>query len=59
MTSPRGKLGALACHPTKEVNQAEELTYLSTNIGVCMGRIAQGTLTEGDGSVQLTSVYTN
>jgi hypothetical protein len=27
-----GKLTALACHPTKRVNKAEELTYLSTNI---------------------------
>jgi hypothetical protein len=28
-----GKLIALACHPTKKVNKAEELTYLSANIG--------------------------
>jgi hypothetical protein len=27
-----GKLKALACHPTKIVNKAEELTYLSTNM---------------------------
>jgi len=33
ITSPGGKLTALACHPTKRVNKAEELTYLSTNIG--------------------------
>jgi hypothetical protein len=33
MTSPGGKLTALACHPTKRVNKAEELTYLSTNNG--------------------------
>jgi hypothetical protein len=32
MTSPWGKLTALACHLTKKVNKAEELTYLSTNI---------------------------
>jgi hypothetical protein len=32
MTSPGGKLTALACHPTKKVNKAEELTYLSTSI---------------------------
>jgi len=32
MTSPGGKLTALACHPTKKVNKAEQLTYLSTNI---------------------------
>ncbi len=32
MTSPEGKLTALACHPTIKVNKAEELTYLSTNI---------------------------
>jgi hypothetical protein len=34
MTSPGGKLTALACHPTKEVNKAEELTYPSTCIGL-------------------------
>jgi hypothetical protein len=34
LTSGR-KLLPLACHPTKKVNKAEELTYLSTNIG-CM-----------------------
>ncbi len=28
MTSPGGKLTAQACHPTKKVNKAEELTYL-------------------------------
>jgi hypothetical protein len=36
MTSLGGggsKLKALACHPTKRVNIAEEVTYLSTNIG--------------------------
>jgi hypothetical protein len=33
MTSHGGKLIALACHPTKNVNNAEALTYLSTNIG--------------------------
>jgi len=32
MTSHGGKLTALACHPTKKVNKAEELTYLSINI---------------------------
>jgi len=32
MTSPGGKLTALACHPTKKLNKAEELTYLSSNI---------------------------
>jgi hypothetical protein len=31
-TSPGGKL-TLACHPTKKVNKAEELTSLFTNIG--------------------------
>jgi len=30
--SPGGNLTALSCHPTKKVNKAEELTYLSTNI---------------------------
>jgi hypothetical protein len=28
MTSPGGKLTTLACHSTKRVNKAEELTYL-------------------------------
>jgi hypothetical protein len=32
MMSPGGKLTALAYHPTKKVNKAEELTYLFTNI---------------------------
>ncbi len=32
MMSPWGKVTSLACHPTKKVNKAEELTYLSTNI---------------------------
>jgi len=33
MTSPSGLLTAPACHPTKEVNEAEELTNLSITIG--------------------------
>jgi hypothetical protein len=33
MMSPEGKQTALACHLTKKVNTAEELNYLSTNIG--------------------------
>jgi hypothetical protein len=33
MTSPAGKLTALACHLTKRVNKAKELSDLSTNIG--------------------------
>jgi hypothetical protein len=33
MTSLGGKLTALVCHPAKKLNIAEELTYLSTNIG--------------------------
>jgi hypothetical protein len=32
MTSPGGKLIALACQLTKKVNKAEELTYSSTSI---------------------------
>jgi len=32
MTSLRGKLTALACHPTKFVNKSDKRTYLSTNI---------------------------
>ncbi len=28
-----GKLTALVCHPTKRVSKAQELTFLSTNIG--------------------------
>jgi hypothetical protein len=38
MTSPRGKL--TACHPTKEENKAEELTYLYkhwSNQGILQG----------------------
>jgi len=37
MTSLGGKLTALACHPIKKVNQAEEQTYLSTNIDLAYG----------------------
>jgi hypothetical protein len=37
MASPGGKLTALACHPTKKVNKAEELTYFSTSIGLLSG----------------------
>jgi hypothetical protein len=33
MMSPVGKLTALACCPAKKVHKAEELTYLSSNIG--------------------------
>jgi hypothetical protein len=33
MTAPRGKLTALACHPTKKINKVKELTYLYGNIG--------------------------
>jgi hypothetical protein len=33
MTLPGSKLTALACHLTKKVNKAKELTYLSTSIG--------------------------
>jgi hypothetical protein len=33
MMSPVGKLATLECHPTKRVKKAEELNYLSTNIG--------------------------
>jgi hypothetical protein len=32
MASLGGKLTALECHPTKRVNKAEELNYVSTNI---------------------------
>jgi hypothetical protein len=32
MTLLGGKLPAMVCHPTKRVNKAEDLTYLSTNI---------------------------
>jgi hypothetical protein len=32
MMSLGGMLTALACHPTKRVNRAEALTYLSKNI---------------------------
>jgi hypothetical protein len=33
MTSLGGMLKAPVCHPTKKVNKAVELNYLSTNIG--------------------------
>jgi hypothetical protein len=37
------KLTALACHPTKKVNKAEELTYQSTNTAQkCMHGCASG-----------------
>jgi hypothetical protein len=39
MTSPGDKLIALAYHPTKNVNKAEELAYLSTNIDVFLTRL--------------------
>jgi hypothetical protein len=39
MTSLGGKLTTLSCHPTKNVNKAEELTYFSTNIGQNLGRV--------------------
>jgi hypothetical protein len=32
MASPGGKLTTLAYHPTKRVNKAQEMTYLSINI---------------------------
>jgi hypothetical protein len=32
MTSPWGKVTALACHPTKKVDKAEELSHLFINI---------------------------
>ncbi len=32
MMSLGGIVTALACHPTKKVNKAEELTHLSLNI---------------------------
>jgi hypothetical protein len=34
-TSPWGKPTALACHPTKKVNKALELIYLSINTELC------------------------
>ncbi len=33
MMPHKHKLTALACHPNKKVNKAEELTYLFINIG--------------------------
>jgi hypothetical protein len=39
MISPGGKLTALACHLTKKVNKAEELTYLSTIIDQYFGKL--------------------
>ncbi len=40
MTSPGGKITALACHPNIKVNKAEELTYLSTNIDLSYLKIS-------------------
>ncbi len=40
--SSGGKLTVLACHPTKKVNKAEELSYLSTDIGVMFKKGALG-----------------
>jgi hypothetical protein len=37
MTSPVAMVTALACHPTKKVNKAEELTQLSTDIVLTQG----------------------
>jgi hypothetical protein len=37
MTSPGGKLTPLACHLTKNLNKAEELTYLSTKVDLKTG----------------------
>jgi hypothetical protein len=37
MTSAGGKLITVACHPTKKVNKAKEITYLSsTNNGLTL-----------------------
>ncbi len=36
MTSPRGKRTTPACHSSKKVNRAEQLTYLSINIKACV-----------------------
>jgi hypothetical protein len=42
MMSPGGKLTALAGHQAKRVNKAEEITYISTNIGrVCHSKTLQ------------------
>jgi hypothetical protein len=40
MTSPGGKVTALACHLTNKVSKAEELTCLSTNIGFFCSNIS-------------------
>jgi hypothetical protein len=38
MTSLGSKLSALECHPTKKVNNAEGLTYLSINFATIQHR---------------------
>ncbi len=43
MTSPGGKLTALACHPTKQVNKAKQLTCLSINMDLNFGLLVVGT----------------
>ncbi len=40
--------GALACHPAKKVNKAEELTYLSTIIGMNRELLLKGRLSTVD-----------
>ncbi len=68
MMSPGGKQTVLTCHLTKKVTKAELITYLSTNIDLNLlvqalvtssfPYFEQGILTEGEGSVQLTSSLT-
>jgi hypothetical protein len=41
--SPGGKLTTLAYHPTKRGHEAEELAYLSTNIGAGIYRCSSVT----------------
>jgi hypothetical protein len=41
MTSPRGKLTAPACSPTKKLNKADESTYIFVDIGVGSPNVAK------------------
>jgi hypothetical protein len=43
MMSLGGNLTALACNPSKKVNKAEELTYLSTNESSSQKRVLKFT----------------
>jgi hypothetical protein len=57
MTSLGGKLTALACHLTKKVIKAEELTYLFTNIGWVLGNCDIDFLSFGHRQVRNIKIF--